>query len=124
TPIVKGTSGSGIFSIVFRNQLHGTIVGGNYEKPGEATNSLSFSRDGAKTWYKGEGLGGYRSAVAYIDDRTTIAVGTNGTDISYDRGGTWETMGDENLNAVAAKGKNSVWAVGPRGAVYRLSHTK
>ena len=120
TPIVKGTSGSGIFSIAFRNELHGTIVGGNYEKPSEAANTVAFTRDGGKTWYEGEGLTGYRSAVTYIDDRTTIAVGTNGTDISHDRGGTWKKVGDENLNAVAAKGKRAVWAVGPKGLVVRL----
>lgn len=120
TPITKGTPGSGIFSIAFRNELHGTIVGGNYEKPGEVANNLAFTRDGGKTWYDGEGLSGYRSAVAHIDDKTTIAVGTNGTDISYDRGGTWTRIGTEDLNAVAAKGKKAVWAVGPKGAILRL----
>lgn len=120
TPIVKGTPGSGIFSITFRNELHGTIVGGNYEKPVEGTNAVAFSRDGGKTWYEGEGLSGYRSGATYIDDRTIIAVGTNGTDISSDRGGTWKKIGDENLNAVAAKGRNAVWAVGPKGMVVKL----
>ena len=120
TPIVKGTAGSGIFSIAFRNELHGTIVGGNYEKPSDASNMVAFTRDGGKIWHEGEGLSGYRSAVAYIDDRTAIAVGTNGTDISYDRGGTWKKIGNEDLNAVASKGKKAVWAVGPKGGVYRL----
>ena len=120
-PIVKGTAGSGIFSIAFRNALHGTIVGGNYEKPNDAANTAAFSRDGGKTWFDGGGLSGYRSAVAYIDDRTTIAVGTNGTDISFDRGGTWKKIGSEELNAVAAKGKSAVWAVGPKGMVAKLN---
>ena len=120
TPIVKGTPGSGIFSITFRNDLHGTVVGGNYEKPNEANNSLAFTRDGGKSFYEGEGLGGYRSAVTYIDDRTLIAVGTNGTDISLDRGGTWKKIGDENLNAVAAKGAKAIWAIGPNGLVAKL----
>lgn len=120
TPITKGSPGSGIFSIAFHNELHGTIVGGNYEKPDEAKNNLAFTRDGGKTWYEGEGLSGYRSSVTYIDDRTTIALGTNGTDISYDRGGAWKKIGSENLNSVAAKGKKAVWAVGPNGGVYKL----
>ena len=120
TPMTKGTPGSGIFSIAFGNNLNGAIVGGNYEKPDEAKHNLAFTRDGGKTWYAGQGLSGYRSAVTYIDSRTIIAVGTNGTDISYDRGGTWKKIGDENLNAVAAKGKKAVWAVGPNGTVVRL----
>ncbi len=122
TPIVKGTPGSGIFSLAFRNAQHGVAVGGNYERPTDAVNNLSFTRDGGKTWYDGEGLSGYRSAVTYIDDRTMIAVGTNGTDISYDRGGTWKKIGDQDLNAVAAKGKRNIWAVGPKGAVFRLTN--
>jgi photosystem II stability/assembly factor-like uncharacterized protein len=120
TSIVNGTPGSGIFSIAFRNDLHGTIVGGNYEKPDEAVNNLAFTRDGGKSWHAGEGLSGYRSGVAYVDDRTLIAVGTNGTDISYDRGATWKKIGDENLNAVAAKGRTAVWAVGPKGTVMKF----
>lgn len=124
TPMVKGTPGSGIFSIAFRNELHGTIVGGNYEKPDEAANTVAFSRDGGKSWYDGEGLSGYRSSVSYIDDRTTIAVGTNGTDISYDRGGVWKKVGSENLNAVQAKGLEAVWAVGPQGLVVKWTPAK
>ena len=123
TSIIKGTPGSGIFSIAFRNELHGTIVGGDYEKPDGAANNLAFTRDGGKSWYGGEGLSGYRSAVAYIDDRTLIAVGTNGSDISFDRGQTWKKIGSENLNAAAAKSKDSVWAVGPNGIVVKWSST-
>ncbi|MCC7307427.1 MAG: glycosyl hydrolase [Acidobacteria bacterium] len=119
-PIVKGTSGSGIFSIAFRDKTNGVIVGGNYEKPNEAANSLAFTSDGGKTWSVADGLTGYRSGVAYIDDHTIIAVGTNGTESTRDGGKTWSKIGGEDLNAVAAKGKKAVWAVGPRGGVYKL----
>ncbi len=121
SPITKGTPGSGIFSIAFRNALHGVAVGGDYEKPAEARMNLAFTRDGGKSWYDGEGLSGYRSAVTYIDDKSMIAVGTNGSDISFDRGATWKKIGDENLNAVAAKGRRNVWSVGPNGLVVKLS---
>mgnify|MGYP003394289958 CR=1 FL=1 len=120
TPVTKGTLGSGIFSIAFRNALHGVLVGGNYEKPTESKLNLAFTGDGGKTWHDGKGLTGYRSAVAFIDDKTMIAVGTNGTDISTDRGATWKKLGSEDLNSVAAKGKKAVWAVGPKGTVLKL----
>lgn len=120
TPITKGTPGSGIFSVAFRNKQHGVIVGGNYEKPNEAKNSLAFTSDGGKTWYAGEGLSGYRSAVSYVDDKTIIAVGTNGTDVSYDRGKTWKKLGGEDLNAVQTDSKKTAWAVGPKGMVARI----
>ncbi len=120
TPLPKGTPGSGIFSIAMRDAKNGVIVGGNYEKPDDANNNIAFTADGGRSWIAGKGLSGYRSAVAYIDARTLIAVGTNGTDISLDGGRTWSKIGSENLNAVAAKGKRSVWAVGPGGSVLRL----
>ena len=122
TPIVKGTPGSGIFSISMVDNNRGVIVGGNYEKPNEAANDLAFTEDGGKTWLSKAGLSGYRSGVTYVDGRTIIAVGTNGTDISYDRGSTWKKIGSEDLNAVAAKGKRSVWAAGPKGRVVKMGN--
>lgn len=67
TPIVKGTSGSGIFSIAMFDAKNGIIVGGNYEKPNEAKDNLAFTIDGGETWKLGSGLSGFRSAVAYIE---------------------------------------------------------
>lgn len=122
-PIVKGTDGSGIFSIAFRNDKHGTLVGGNYEKPNESKGNLAFSSDGGKTWHDHEGLGGYRSAVAYVDDHTTVAVGSTGSDISFDRGLTWKSLDKLSYNAVQAKGKMAIWAVGDKGMVAWTSFT-
>ncbi len=119
TEITKGSAGSGIFSIAMYDNATGAIVGGNYEKPTEAGNNLAFTSDGL-SWNLRTGLTGYRSGVAYIDKRRIIAVGTNGTDISFDGGKNWKTVGNEDLNAVAARGKKAVWAVGPKGMVAKL----
>jgi photosystem II stability/assembly factor-like uncharacterized protein len=120
TPIVKGTPGSGIFSIAMFDANRGVIVGGNYEKPNETGNNLAFTSDGGKTWTPGKGLNGYRSGVTYIDKNTIIAVGSSGSDISTDGGKTWRSLGKENYNAVQAKGKNAVWAVGANGLVAKF----
>jgi photosystem II stability/assembly factor-like uncharacterized protein len=66
-------------------------------------------------------LNGYRSAVDYIDKKTIIAVGTNGSDLSTDGGKTWKNLDKENYNAVRAKGKRAIWAVGPKGLVSKFS---
>ncbi|MBX3244077.1 MAG: glycosyl hydrolase [Acidobacteria bacterium] len=124
TPIIRGTPGSGIFSIAMGSSKTGVIVGGNYEKPDETGNNIAITRDGGKTWLAESGLGGYRSAVVYVNEKMLIAVGTNGSDVSTDAGDTWKPLGKENLNAVAAKGRKAVWAVGPRGAVFRLGDQK
>jgi photosystem II stability/assembly factor-like uncharacterized protein len=121
TPIVKGTPGSGIFSIAMFDAKNGVIVGGNYEKPNEITDNLAFTNDGGNTWSPGKGLHGYRSGVAFIDKKTIIAVGSSGSDISTDGGKSWKNLDRENYNAVQAKGKNAVWAVGANGLVAKFS---
>jgi photosystem II stability/assembly factor-like uncharacterized protein len=120
TPIVKGTNGSGIFSIAMRDVKNGVIVGGNYEKPSENAGNLAFTSDGGKTWTPGTGLNGYRSGVAYIDKKTLIAVGSSGSDISTNGGKTWKNLDKVSYNAVQAKGKTVIWAVGDKGMVARL----
>ena len=120
TPITSGTPGSGIFSIAMSDEKNGVIVGGNYEKPNEANENLAFTTIGGETWELGKGLTGYRSSVAYVNAKTIIAGGTNGTDLTKDGGKTWNKIGNEDLNAVAAKGMNAVWAVGPKGGVYKM----
>ncbi len=120
TPVISGSSGSGIFSIAMFNQKNGVIVGGNYEKPNEAKDNLAFTTDGGQTWKLGTRLSGYRSGVTYVDKNTIVAVGTNGSDISRDGCKTWKKFGNEDLNAVAAKGKKAVWAVGPKGMVVKM----
>ena len=124
TPIVKGTAGSGIFSIAMQDAKRGVIVGGNYEKPNDSENNLAFTGDGGITWTLGKGLNGYRSGVAYIDKMTIIAVGSSGSDVSTDSGKNWKNLDKENYNAVQAKGKNAVWAVGANGLVAKFSLKK
>lgn len=120
SPLVRGTAGSGAFSIAMLDAKTGVIVGGDYERPADAKNNLALTTDGGVTWRLSSGLTGYRSAVAYVEADTVIAVGTNGTDLSSDGGKTWKKVGIEDLNAVAAKGKQAVWAVGPKGTVAKL----
>lgn len=117
---VRGTSGSGIFSIAIFDRDRGVIVGGNYEKPDDHDKNLAFTTDAGETWKLGTGLTGYRSGVAYVNRNTIIAVGTNGSDITRNNGKTWTVLGKEGLNAVQSKGRNATWAVGPNGLVVKL----
>jgi photosystem II stability/assembly factor-like uncharacterized protein len=120
TPIIRGTAGSGIFSIAMYDTLNGVIVGGNYEKPEDHKDNLAFTSDGGRSWTAGGGLSGYRSGVTYVDKTTIVAVGSSGSDISADGGKTWKILDKNNYNAVQAKGKKAVWAVGPQGLVAKF----
>jgi len=117
TPLTKGSAGSGIFSIAMFDDINGVIVGGNYEKVDEVTDSFASTTDGGKTWSLETGLGGYRSGVAYIKRKTLVAVGPTGADVLKEHKPIWGSTREENFNAVQSKGPNAVWAVGTRGSI-------
>jgi hypothetical protein len=50
TPILHGPDSAGIFSIAFRDPLHGVIAGGDYKRPNDDGPNLAFTEDGGKTW--------------------------------------------------------------------------
>ncbi|MGH9497371.1 MAG: WD40/YVTN/BNR-like repeat-containing protein [Candidatus Sulfotelmatobacter sp.] len=50
TPIIHGPESAGIFSIAFRDSLHGVIAGGDYKHPKDDGPNLAFTSDGGKTW--------------------------------------------------------------------------
>ncbi len=50
TPIMHGADSTGIFSIAFRDPLHGVIAGGDYKQPKKDGPNLAFTEDGGKTW--------------------------------------------------------------------------
>jgi len=50
TPILHGPDSAGIFSIAFRDPLHGVIAGGDYKHPKDDGPNLAFTTDGGHTW--------------------------------------------------------------------------
>ena len=128
TPIAASASG-GIFSVAFRDKLHGITVGGDYRKEKEAVDNLAITSDGGKTWtlVKEKGLSGFRSVVKHVPGTksTFVAVGPQGADISEDDGNTWTPI-DMTAPVVGfhtlsfAPGKKIAWGAGSRGAVGKL----
>jgi photosystem II stability/assembly factor-like uncharacterized protein len=118
TPIINGEDSTGIFSISFRDAMNGIIVGGDYRKPNEGAKNVATTKDGGKSWKLMDNTlsTGYRSCVVHVG-KALIAVGTSGSDISYDGGKTWKSLDKENYNSVAVANSRTVWAVGPKGRV-------
>lgn len=120
TPVPSGTEPTGIFSLAFRDALHGIAVGGDYTAPNANRHNVAITADGGKTWKLGDttGVTGYLSAVAYVPSvspTTVVAVGTVGVFTSSDEGMTWRRLRAESYNAVAV-GK-AIVAVGADGRV-------
>lgn len=66
SPILHGPDSAGIFSIAFRDTLHGVVAGGDYKHPKDDGPNLAFTEDGGKTWKLSEiHPQAYFSAVAY-----------------------------------------------------------
>ena len=121
TPLAASPS-AGIFSVAFRDRLHGLTVGGDYRKEKEAVDNAASTDDGGVTWTLVTGLGGFRSVVVAVPDmKRWIAVGPSGSDISTDEGRTWARMDGGEYHAFSAARHTRVgWGVGERGAIGRL----
>ena len=122
TPIRNDSASAGIFSIAFRDPLHGIIVGGDYAKDKEDRQNIAVTRDGGKTWAApASSPKGFRSAVAYLPDtRAWIVTGTSGSDVSTDDGQSWKTFDPGAYNALSFLSSAAGWAVGPRGRIARF----
>jgi photosystem II stability/assembly factor-like uncharacterized protein len=124
TPIASGAS-SGIFSIAFRDALHGIVVGGDYKREADAVDNVAVTQDGGVTWTAVKGLGGFRSVVAYVPGAKTptlIAVGPSGADLSTDDGRTWTAVTGDGYHAFsfAPRGRTG-WGVGEGGRIGLLA---
>ena len=120
---ITGGAAAGVFSVRFKDDKNGIAIGGDYEKPAGSVNNAAWSRDGGKTWQKAEIFpAGYRSGVSWVPQRgrTAVAVGTSGSDITYDGGKSWQTIGNGTFDAVECINKNTCWASGSSGRIARL----
>jgi photosystem II stability/assembly factor-like uncharacterized protein len=117
TPLASGNDSSGVFSLAFRDQRHGIAVGGDYRKADDVSGTAAYTSDGGEHWSSAGKLPhGFRSAVAWdAKNSAWITVGSNGSDISYDDGKTWQWLDSGNWNALSLP-----WVIGPNGQIGKL----
>jgi photosystem II stability/assembly factor-like uncharacterized protein len=119
TPIPSGAS-AGIYSLAFRDRLHGLAVGGDFAAPTAAPDGAATTRDGGRTWTVAKKVPAeYRSGAAYRTDRVALAVGPTGSDVSYDGGRTWTRFDTGSFDSVECAG-HTCWASGENGRIARL----
>jgi photosystem II stability/assembly factor-like uncharacterized protein len=120
TPIVSGNASSGIFSVACDGPDTMLAVGGDYNLPASADRVAIYSSDAGATWQlAAQQPGGYRSAVGSFSYGDFAAVGTNGTDVSHDRGIHWQHTDYLSLNAISFDATHG-WGVGPKGTIARF----
>jgi photosystem II stability/assembly factor-like uncharacterized protein len=119
TPVIAGNESAGIFSIAFRDDRHGIIVGGDYRKPNDTGATAAITSDGGKTWTALDKRLPFRSAVTWTK-AGWVAVGTSGSNISQDNGATWKLLDREAYNGVAFISSGEGWAIGPKGRIAKF----
>ncbi|KAF2661574.1 Oligoxyloglucan reducing end-specific cellobiohydrolase [Lophiostoma macrostomum CBS 122681] len=120
---ITGGAAAGVFSVRFRDTKHGIAVGGDYESPTGNSANAAWSDDGGSFWTKANKFpGGYRSGASWVPglDHIAIAVGTTGSDITFDGGKNWTTFDNGTFDAVECANKEACWASGSKGRVARL----
>lgn len=128
TPIQSGSASKGIFSVAFRDEMNGVVVGGDYQSDTVNVQNAAFTTDGGQTWTLVEENppNGYRSCVTFFggkDKEQVIAVGTSGTDYSPDGGRNWYFLDSTPLNVVSFSNDEKYgFAAGPGGIIARLEY--
>ncbi len=125
TPIISGNASSGIFSVSFKNDLEGTIVGGTFDKPELYENIAAYTTNGGKTWISSENMPKeYRSCVQCISFEKQdffFAIGKTGCDISMDNGTTWNFCKELNFYTFRqVPGKRFGFAAGANGKMAKI----
>jgi photosystem II stability/assembly factor-like uncharacterized protein len=96
--------GTGPFSVCFKNEHEGVIVGGDYTLPAESKGTSYYTEDGGLTWTASEiPTLGYRSCAVY-DKGIYYACGSTGVDFSLDQGKTWHKWLENNAFAMKILG--------------------
>jgi photosystem II stability/assembly factor-like uncharacterized protein len=106
-PIIQGESGTGIFSLAFRDKDNGIVVGGNYVRDTLATQHILLTKDGGATWTQpATPTRGYRECVEYLSNTRILAAGPKGIDISNNGGLDWSPLSDETGYHVVKKARH------------------
>jgi len=126
TPIIHGQDSAGIFSIAFRDAIHGVIAGGDYKRPEQNGPNLAFTDDGGATWMLSPiSPQAYFSAVAFAQpagDKAVLVVGSARSAYADDiTKKSWHKTWDLNLNALSVSQSGKAIAVGSKGMIVSLS---
>ncbi len=129
-PMAQGTGGAGVFSVAFRDALHGVIGGGDFESTVRERN-FAVSSDGGKTWEHRTNapINGAIFGLSYAAGhdqapnlKRVVATGPDGAAWTDDEGGTWTRLkGAHDFWAVGFANTEVGWLVGVDGAISKIT---
>ena len=121
TPILHGTPSQGIFSIAFRDPLHGLIAGGDYQHAEQSGANLATTDDGGKTWkLAAVQPQKFFSATSFVDGGRILVVGSASSGLGGSDLRTWKWFSPHGFNAIDIN-DGVLFAVGAKGKVAKLT---
>lgn len=128
TPIIQGTSTTGIYSLDFYNSENGFAIGGDYTQPKSNFNNAIRTSDGGVTWKVIGNIDspGYRSCVQYVPKSNAqglVAMGFEGIDYSSNGGQSWTSFSKEGFYTFRFLNDTVAFAAG-KGRISRLHFKK
>ena len=123
TPMQKGYQSSGIYSVLFKDEKNGYIIGGDYTQDKSVTDNFYYTANGGKSWKKSLTMpNGYRSCVEELGVDKLIACGTSGVDIYSIKNKEWLNISTKNFNTVQKLNSgNAVYLAGSDGKVGKIT---
>lgn len=117
TPLLQGSQMTGAFAVALAPDNTGILIGGNWEDKQNNHGNIATTIDAGLTWtLSAEGSGpGYRSSVTINPTNSNIyvATGSEGLDISYDRGATWLPVKSSSLYTARYNSSGTtIWLAG------------
>ncbi len=124
TPMASPSTTAGIFSIAFRDDLHGVIGGGDDGHRDSLYDDIALTSDGGVTWTIAgrTNLPGAVFAVSWVPgtpEPTLVAVNPQGSAYSVDSGATWSRIDSLNYWTAAFVSADAGWAAG-QGRISRF----
>jgi photosystem II stability/assembly factor-like uncharacterized protein len=120
TPIVHGSASQGIFSIAFRDGLHGVVAGGDYAHPEQGRNNIAATGDGGRTWQLiTVPQTGFFSGISYVNGNSLVMVGSSVSAFLTDSLRNRKALTGPGFNAVDSA--KTTYAVGTNGRIARFS---
>lgn len=123
TPLQSGESTQGIFSIDFKNEDEGLMVGGDYRGDSLTRINSAYTMDGGESWLPvlaSLSPDGYRSGVAFFNKDLVLAVGRESCDYFLTGDDRFTPMEGKYYAVSVSKQGQSAWASGPRGSIAKL----
>lgn len=115
----SGNESSGIFSLAVQDEKTALVVGGDYLKPGEASNNVAFTKDGGETWTVPKDVKmPHKACVRAVGDGWFVTCGRTGIAVTKDTGATWTEVSTDPYYVLQVDPKTkSGFLAGPDGKV-------